>query len=237
MYSVLLEPESSKAYHFLLDKIYKELVVIFANCEVWYKGRAESKASISPRLIIIKPDGTVIVHESVKREPLNWQPPGTRIRLTETPLIVHAERQKPKEVIEILLNKIYYITTSKVENGDFIIKGREIDIVDSIIKEPYIIEDGFKPIEREYKTPYGKVDLIGVDKEGKIVVIEVKRSKAQLQAVSQLYRYYIYFREMNGDRIRGILVAPDITQHAMELLLRLGLEFKKYSIEGTKILI
>lgn len=237
MYSVLLEPKSSEAYRFLLDKIYKELVVIFSNCEVWYKGRAESKASISPRLIIIKPDGTVIVHESVKREPLNWQPPGTKIRLTETPLIVHAERQKPKEVIEILLNKIYYITTSKVENGDFIIKGREIDIVDSIIKEPYIIEDGFRPIEREYKTPYGKVDLIGVDKEGKIVVIEVKRSKAQLQAVSQLYRYYIYFREMKGDKIRGILVAPDITQHAMELLLRLGLEFKKYSIEGTKILI
>ncbi|MEM3203473.1 MAG: endonuclease NucS [Saccharolobus sp.] len=237
MYFILSEPSNDEAYRFLLNKIYKELTVIFADCEIIYKGRAESIASNAARLIILKPDGTVIVHESTKREPLNWQPPGTKILLEMKydKLRIIAERHRPKEIIEIVLEKIYYITSSEVKDGDFVIKGREIDIVDSIVKNPNLIEDGFRSLSREYKTPYGKIDLLGIDKKGNLVIVEVKRSKAQLQAVSQLYRYYTYFKETRGSKVRGILVSPDITQSAKELLYKLGLEFIKYNIKNEEL--
>ncbi|TRM76874.1 DUF91 domain-containing protein [Sulfolobus sp. B1] len=235
MFTVLPEPEVYQAYTFLSQKVYKELIVVFADCEIAYRGRAESKASSSPRLVIIKPDGTIVIHESVKREPINWQPPGTKITIMEDPLKIIAERTRPREVIEVYLHKIYYITSSLVMNGDFIIKGREIDIVEKIMREPEIIERGFKPIQREFKTPYGKIDLLGIDKNERYVIVEVKRSKAQLQAVSQLYRYYLYFRQSGKNNVRGILVAPEITKNAHDLLTKLGLEFIKIESDKGRI--
>lgn len=232
VYSVLLNPSNTEIYSFLTKRIYRELVVIFATCKVNYKGRAESVASESPRLIILKPDGTVIIHESVKREPLNWQPPGTKIEImNDYPLKIVAQRKRPKEVIEIDLKEVFYITSAEVKDGDFVIKGREIDIVNTIIQNPSMIEEGFVPLTREYNTPYGKIDLVGLDKKGNFVIIEVKRSKAQLSAVSQLYRYYLHIRETKEDKVRGILVAPDLTTHARELLQKLGLEFIRYDIQ------
>ncbi|WP_338603950.1 endonuclease NucS [Sulfolobus tengchongensis] len=231
MYSVLLSPSNQETYFFLSQKIYRELLVIFATCEVKYKGRAESKASESPRLIILKPDGTVIIHESVKREPLNWQPPGTQIDIINGyPLKIVAERKRPNEIIEIVLKEVFYITSSIVREGDFMIKGREIDVVNMVMQNPNLVEEGFHPFAREYKTPYGKVDLVGMDKNGNFVLVEVKRSKAQLSAVSQLYRYYLYVKEVKGEKVRGILMAPAITNHAEDLLRKLNLEFIKYDI-------
>ncbi|MCY0859541.1 MAG: endonuclease NucS [Sulfolobaceae archaeon] len=232
MYSVLLEPTNEQAKNFLESKLRKELIVIFADCSINYVGRATSKADNASRLIILKSDGTVIVHESTKREPLNWQPPGTEVSvfLIDGNLIIRATRRRPKEVLEIFLKKIYYITSSYINDGEFQIVGRELDIVDKVIKNPWIIEDGFKVIGREYATPYGKIDLLGVDSRGNYVVIEFKRAKAGLQAVSQLYRYYMYFVEIYGSKVRGILVAPDITSHALDLLKKLGLEFLKLDL-------
>lgn len=235
MYSILPEPPPEEAIGFLTTKINRELLVIFADCNIDYIGRASSRAELASRLIILKPDGTVIIHESTKREPLNWQPPGTKVivyPLGES-VVIRAERRRPHEILDIHLEKIYYIASSNVNHGDFKIVGKEADIINIVIRQPELIEDGFKVIGREYKTPYGKIDLLGVDKKGRYFVLEFKRTKAELQAVSQLYRYYIYFKETFGERVRGGLVAPDITSHALELLKKLGLEYIK--IETSKI--
>ncbi|AAY79619.1 endonuclease NucS [Sulfolobus acidocaldarius] len=229
MFKVLLEPDLQEALIFLNESV-NALLTIYSECEILYSGRAKSRASLSPRLTIIKPDGSVIIHGPTKREPVNWQPPGSRIEysIESGVLTVNAERKRPKERLSILHHRVYYITSSEVKPGEFFLVGREKDEVDFIINNPDVIEGGFKPIHREYRTPYGTVDLIGKDKEGNLVVLEFKRAKASLQAVSQLYRYIMYFKEI-GENARGILVAPGISENALNLLKRLELEYVNIS--------
>jgi len=70
------------------------------------------------------------------------------------------------------------------------------------------------------------VDILGKDKNGNIVVLEFKRRRADLHAVSQLKRYVETIRE-EYENVRGILVAPSLTSGAKRLLEKEGLEFKK----------
>lgn len=232
MSSVLLNPSLEDAYEFLSKNIYKTLVTLFADCEIEYHGRASSFASIAPRLIIIKVDGSVIVHEHTKREPINWQPPGSIISvLKSSKLSIESIRKMPKERLYIILDRVYYITSAEVKSGVFTLEGSEKDIVDLVMKNPSLIEEGFKVAEREHRTPYGIIDLLGYDKFGNPFVLEFKRSRATLQAVSQLYRYYMYFVEKYG-RARGALVSPGISEKALNLLGKLGLEY----IDANRIL-
>jgi len=73
------------------------------------------------------------------------------------------------------------------------------------------------------------IDLCGIDKYGNFVIIEFKRRKAGLEAVSQLKRYVDEIRKEKGEKVRGILAAPDITENALKLLRESNLEFLKIS--------
>ncbi|ARM76710.1 endonuclease NucS [Acidianus manzaensis] len=231
MFSILQEPDFSQAYQFLSNSIYNRLITVFADCDIIYEGRASSIATLAPRLIIIKLDGSLIVHENVKREPLNWQPPGTKILIIKEPFTILGIRRKPKEELRIRLHNIYYITSALVKDGEFKLEGDEIDFVNAVIKNPNLIENGLKIIQREYRTPYGIVDLLGEDSNGIKVIMEFKRRRASLQAVSQLHRYVIYGHKQFG-KCRGLLVAPSITENALNLLRNLNLEFKQLNIKA-----
>ncbi|RLF79289.1 endonuclease NucS, partial [Thermococci archaeon] len=82
------------------------------------------------------------------------------------------------------------------------------------------------PIFKEKPIRHGIVDILGKDKNGNIVVLEFKRRRADLHAVSQLKRYVETIRE-EYENVRGILVAPSLTSGARRLLEKEGLEFKK----------
>ena len=61
------------------------VLIVVGCCSVEYSGRARSTLGWGARIVIIKPDGSVLVHQRAGREPVNWQPPGTRVRYqTET---------------------------------------------------------------------------------------------------------------------------------------------------------
>lgn len=40
------------------------LVQVFGECEVWYEGRASSYLGLGDRLVLFKPDGSLIVHRA-----------------------------------------------------------------------------------------------------------------------------------------------------------------------------
>jgi hypothetical protein len=96
----------------------------------------------------------------------------------------------------------------------------------AILAKPSLIEHDFKPISYEKKVEPGFVDVYGVDKNGKLVVIEVKRKTAEKEAVLQLARYIEAIKERADREIRGILVAPSVGKDVQRLLATLGLEFK-----------
>ncbi len=51
-----------------------------ACCSVIYEGRARSKLGSGDRMIIIKSDGSFMVHQDRNLEPVNWQPPKSQCK-------------------------------------------------------------------------------------------------------------------------------------------------------------
>ncbi|AIU69275.1 hypothetical protein TEU_02360 [Thermococcus eurythermalis] len=204
------------------------VLTIFARCRVHYDGRAKSELGPGDRVIIVKPDGSFLIHQKEKREPVNWQPPGSvvRLELREKPVLVSV-RRKPRETLEVELEEVYLITVFHAEDyEELALTGSEAEMAELIFENPEVIEPGFKPLYREKPIKHGIVDVLGVDRDGNLVVLELKRRRADLHAVSQLKRYVETLREEH-ENVRGILVAPSLTSGAKKLLEKEGLEFRK----------
>ena len=208
----------------------KAIIIITACCRVFYEGRAKSNLEKGDRVIIIKPDGSFLIHKSEKRNPVNWQPPGCalKFKVKDDLLLIRSIRKNPKEILDVEISKTYmatYFVAKDYEKLDLI--GSEEDMARFIFYEnPEVIEEGFKPIEKEKSISNGVIDIFGKDKDGNMVILELKRVKGSLGAVSQLKRYVDNLKEEN-ECLRGILVAPSITDSAMNLLKEYGLEFKE----------
>jgi RecB family endonuclease NucS len=213
-----------------LSSVKKSMVIIVGNCKVDYSGRARSFLDYGERLVIVKPDGTVMVHGSEKREPLNWQPPGTKVRYTpEGGLTIEARRTSPPESMHIHFKTIEALSIFQLNDGaELNIIGEEADIVDKLEADPSLIEDGLRIIRREQATNSGYIDLFCEDKDGVTVIVEVKRTAITHNAVYQLEAYLVDFKKKNHKiKVRGILCAPRVSEMAKTLLAEKGLEYKQ----------
>ncbi len=198
-------------------------VILVAECSIDYEGRAASKAGRAYRLIIIKQDGTVLVHESSGREPLNWQPKATvRAWSEEGVAYVEAIRSRPRERLLIKLYPPITVMAARLGQKGLELFGSENDIVEVIAMNPGIIEEGAELVTREARTPYGRADVILRGRDGTLIVVEVKRSRADIPAVYQLMRYVEYFRGLGFD-VRGYLASPSVTPAAAKALSKAGL--------------
>ncbi|MCK4884719.1 DUF91 domain-containing protein, partial [Candidatus Bathyarchaeota archaeon] len=73
----LENPTVEKAAEFIKEAVSKrKAVILVGNCWVDYKGRASSKLEPGERIVMIKEDGSVLVHRPFGYEPVNWQPAG-----------------------------------------------------------------------------------------------------------------------------------------------------------------
>jgi len=211
-----------------------ELVTVFGRCTVDYDGRASSTLGPGDRHVMLKPDGTVLVHTDEGQQPVNWQPPGCRheTAVVEGTLRVRSERSTPEETIVVDFETVRQVSAFAVEDErDLSLDGTEADLKERILDEPALIEAGFRPLATERETPAGAVDVFGEDADGRTVVLELKRRRVGPDAVGQLGRYVDALeRELHADSaVRGILVAPSVTDRARRLLAERGLEFVSLS--------
>lgn len=205
------------------------ILTLFARCRVHYDGRAKSELGPGDRIIIIKPDGSFLIHQKNKREPVNWQPPGSMVSffIEDGAVRLRSVRRKPREVLEVELIETYLISYFQAEDyEELALTGSEAEMADLIFENPWLIEEGFRPLFKEKPIKHGIVDILGRDRDGNLVVLELKRRRADLHAVSQLKRYVDTLSEEHGS-VRGILVAPSLTSGARKLLQAEGLEFRK----------
>ena len=194
-----------------------------------YTGRAKSKLEPGERILIIKEDGSLLVHRPVGYEPVNWQPPGCifHVQSKDNILEIRAVRQKPRESVKVFFDKIQMVSAlSLVDSGKFSLYASEEDMHKAILVNPSLLEEGFKPISYEKKVEPGFVDVYGVDKNGKLVVVEIKRKTAGKEAAFQLAKYIDSIKTKATREVRGILAAPNIAKGVQRLLVTLGLEFK-----------
>lgn len=157
------------------------------------------------------------------------QPSGCifQVQTKDNILEIRAVRRKPAESVRVFFDKIHMVSAlSLKDSGEFSLYASEEDMQKAILLEPSILEEGFKPISFEKKVEPGFVDIYGVDKNGKLVVVEIKRKTAGKEAALQLAKYIDAIKVKANREVRGILAAPAITKDVQRLLATLGLEFK-----------
>jgi len=210
-----------------------ETVVFFCTCRIRYSGRAESYLDFGDRLIIVKSDNALLVHQPTGNAPINYMKPNTThtLRLDDDHLELKSQNLALKENMHITIKKVHSFNSHKLEDGQaIIVQGTEADMSDMLYKNPDMIEDGFRPVSQEEQTKYGFIDVLGVDKNGTLTVVECKRYRAELSAVTQLRRYVEKLMISKGiTNIRGILAAPKITENAQKMLEDWGFSFKQVS--------
>ncbi len=206
------------------------LVTAFGRCVVDYEGRASSTLGPGDRHLMLKPDGTALVHTNAEQQPVNWQPPGGEheINVEADRLVVESLRSNPDETLEVIFRSVTHAGAFSVaDEAELRLTGTEADLKERILRTPELVESDFQPRATERQTAVGAIDIYGVDDDGRTVAIELKRRRVGPDAVGQLKRYVDALnRELHTDaRVRGILVAPSITDRAHRLLAEEGLEF------------
>jgi len=230
-----VEPAPERALELLREGIERQLLVtLFGSCRVEYEGRAASTLEAGDRLVVLKPDGSALVHTDEGQQPVNWQPPGCthEVTLEEGALVVESHRSTPAEELLVRFESVRHLAAyDATDPSELALSGTEADLRDRILADPSLVEAGFEPRATERETPAGAVDIFGEDADGNAVVVELKRRRVGPDAVGQLNRYVdALSRELHaGSSVRGILVAPSVTDRAGRLLDRRGLEFVSLS--------
>ncbi|QFU84034.1 endonuclease NucS [Natronorubrum aibiense] len=237
----LERPALEAACDAIADGIEREaLVTVFGRCTVDYEGRASSVLEAGDRHVMLKPDGAALVHTDEGQQPVNWQPPGCVHDVfcnhdgddadgdgAET-LVIESVRSTPDERLRVRFQDVLQVSAfSGTDETELALSGTEEDLRQRILEEPTLLETGFRPLATERETAAGAVDIYGEDAAGRTVVVELKRRRVGPDAVGQLRRYVDALeRDLHADAdVRGILVAPSVTDRADRLLADHGLEF------------
>jgi endonuclease len=231
----IINPTTSDALPFIQThyrlKADKTTLLLVGDCLVDYEGRARSLLDWGERIILIKQDGNVIVHQPVMREPVNWQPAGstTEFKIHDDQLVLRTYHNRPPEKMKITFRRIKVIVATPLrDHAELVIAGMEDDVVNQIILDPTVIEQGLRISKREKYVKSGAIDLYGMDKDHVPVVIEVKRSIATISAVHQLRMYVSDIKkDVKEANVRGILCAPRVPDMVKKLLADYSLEWRE----------
>lgn len=233
---VKVDPRLSEAAE-ILEKAFRSrsFVLVIGKCRVDYEGRASSTLEWGERMTMVKQDGSVLVHRPTGYEPVNWQPPKcvVKVKLNDSGVVLSASRSQPRENVSIEFQQIsLMVTGSLADSGEFALHVTEEQMKQAILTAPDLVEAGLKPLQEEKSLgEAGFTDIFAEDKEGRLVVVEIKRNAASKDAVLQLERYLDTLRRKVNRPLRGIIVAPELRKSAQPTLNSLMLEYVRLAPE------
>ena len=196
--------------------------LIVARCEVRYCGRLNALLPEALRLIIVKADGSVLIHaDAGGYKPLNWMTPPTVIEESPDRILVRKRGQADGDRLEIsvaeVLSDVSHDMGSPGEDTALTKDGVEAHLQELLAEQPAWCGEGLRLVRREWPTDIGPVDLMCRDADDEWVAVEVKRI-AGIEAVEQLTRYLDRIRLDPAFRsCRGVLVAQTIKPQAFVL--------------------
>jgi len=195
--------------------------LIVARCEVTYTGRLSAYLPESTRLVMLKSDGSVLVHaDAGGYKPLNWMTPPTVIEDGGDVLVVRKRAGKSEDRLEIRLLEVLSDVSHDMGEAAALEKdGVERHLQEELAAQPAALGEPLHLVRREWPTDIGPVDLMCRDESGDWVAVEIKRV-ATIDAVEQLSRY---LERIDGD-CRGILAAQAIKPQARTLAESRGID-------------
>jgi len=191
--------------------------LLVARCDVRYSGRLTAVLPEAVRLLMLKADGSVLVHDDAGGfKPLNWMTAPTAIEDRGDVLVVR--KPKTEDVLEIRLVEVLSDVVHDMGESAALQKdGVERDLQELLAAAPAALGEELALVKREWATEVGPVDLMCKDASGEWVAVEIKRI-GTIDAVEQLTRYLAFIREDAAKAgCRGVLAAQAIKPQAMAL--------------------
>jgi len=193
--------------------------LIVARCEVTYTGRLTAYLPESTRLLMVKADGSVLVHaDAGGYKPLNWMTPPTVFEDAGDVLVVRKRAGRSEDRLEIRLLEVLSDVEHEMGEARALEKdGVERDLQEALAAKPESIAEGLRLDRREWPTDIGPVDLMCRDEAGAWVAVEIKRV-GTIDAVEQLMRYLERIRlDTARADCQGILAAQQFKPQALTL--------------------
>jgi RecB family endonuclease NucS len=210
--------------------------LIVARCEVVYTGRLNAFLPESTRLVIVKADGSVLVHaDAGGYKPLNWMTPPTVIEEDGERIVVRKRAGRTEDRLEIRVLEVLSDVAHEMGEAAALEKdGVERDLQEALAAGPEALEAGLRLVRREWPTDLGPVDLMCRDEDGGWVAVEVKRV-ATIEAVEQLCRYLDRIRVDTAKAgCRGVLAAQRLRPQAVTLAEARGIRCVEVDLDALR---
>lgn len=202
--------------------------LVIAECTVDYTGRLSAHLPKATRLLMLKGDGSVLVHaDSGSYKPLNWMnPPCT---LTVEPAagdaleagaieIWQVAQAKTNDLLRITIYSMLADVSHDLGVDPGLIKdGVEAHLQELLAEQVHLVHPAATLVRREYFTAIGPVDLLLTHPEGGHIAVELKR-RGDIDGVEQLTRYLeLLNRDTVLAPVRGVFAAQEIKPQARTL--------------------
>ncbi|HST83344.1 MAG TPA: endonuclease NucS [Kineosporiaceae bacterium] len=202
--------------------------LVIARCSVDYAGRLTAHLPLATRLLLVKADGSVLVHsDGGSYKPLNWMSPPCKLTVSQ-PDEAAAERgvietwtvqqSKTDDRLIVSLHEVLHDSSHELGVDPGLVKdGVEAHLQKLLAEQVNRLGEGWSLVRREYMTAIGPVDLLVRNASGGSVAVEIKR-RGDIDGVEQLTRY---LELMNRDPllspVAGIFAAQEIKPQARVL--------------------
>lgn len=202
--------------------------LVIAQCSVDYAGRLTAHLPMATRLIMLKSDGSVLIHsDGGSYKPLNWMTPPCTVRhiepdaeQAEAGLTELWEVSQTKTGDRLVISIAEVLSDGTYEFGvdpGLVKDGVEAHLQELLAEHIETLGEGFSLVRREYMTAIGPVDILARDDGQKSVAVEIKR-RGDIDGVEQLTRY---LELMNRDPllspVEGVFAAQEIKPQARTL--------------------
>lgn len=201
---------------------------MIARCSVDYDGRLTAHLPMATRLLMVKADGSVLVHsDGGSYKPLNWMSPPCAMAEVEPDELEAADgvrsvwvvaHGKSEDRLRVRLFEVLHDSAHDLGVDPGLIKdGVEAHLQKLLAEHIHTLGTGWSLVRREYMTAIGPVDILARDHDRAHVAIEIKR-RGEIDGVEQLTRY---LELMNRDPllapVTGIFAAQEIKPQARTL--------------------
>ncbi|RMI32963.1 endonuclease NucS [Nocardia stercoris] len=197
--------------------------LVIARCQVDYVGRLTAHLPMARRLLMIKADGSVLVHsDGGSYKPLNWMSPPCWLEERDSESVEPAKlwvvTNKAGEELRITLAEIEHDSEHDLGIDPGLVKdGVEAHLQELLAEHIETLGAGYSLIRREYMTAIGPVDILCRDSTGATVAVEIKR-RGEIDGVEQLTRYLeLLNRDPLLAPVTGVFAAQQIKPQARTL--------------------